>query len=58
LVIISNRISVLEKTDFTIVLEDGKMAAKGSHRELMRQSEFYRDILKLQQEGETKKEKQ
>lgn len=49
LVVISNRISVLEKTDFTIVLEDGRVAAKGSHQELMKQSGFYRDILKLQQ---------
>ncbi|HKL31853.1 MAG TPA: ATP-binding cassette domain-containing protein, partial [Tangfeifania sp.] len=58
MVVISNRISVLEKTDFTIVLEDGRMAAKGSHRELLKQSAFYRDILKLQQEGESKNEKQ
>jgi ATP-binding cassette, subfamily B, multidrug efflux pump len=50
-VVISNRISVLEKTDFTIVLEDGKMAAKGSHKELLRQSDFYRDIIKLQKEN-------
>lgn len=58
MVVISNRISVLEKTDFTIVLEDGRMTAKGSHQELLKQSGFYRDILKLQQEGETKNEKQ
>ncbi len=58
IVVISNRISVLEKTDFTIVLEDGRIAAKGSHRELMKQSGFYRDILKLQQEGELKKDRQ
>jgi ATP-binding cassette subfamily B protein len=50
-VVISNRVSVLEKTDFTIVLEDGRMAAIGSHKELLRQSGFYRDILKLQQEN-------
>ncbi len=50
-VVVSNRISVLEKTDFTIVLEEGKMAAKGSHTELLKRSGFYRDILKLQQEG-------
>jgi ATP-binding cassette, subfamily B, multidrug efflux pump len=49
-VVISNRISVLEKTDFTIVLEDGRMAAIGSHKELLRHSGFYRDILKLQKE--------
>ncbi|HKJ78673.1 MAG TPA: ABC transporter ATP-binding protein [Prolixibacteraceae bacterium] len=58
MVVISNRISVLEKTDFTIVLEDGRMAAKGSHQELLKQSDFYREILQLQQEGETKKDKQ
>ena len=58
MVIISNRISVLEKTDFTIVLEDGRMAAKGSHQELLKQSDFYRDILQLQQEGETKNDNQ
>lgn len=56
MVVISNRISVLEKTDFTIVLEDGRMAAKGNHQELLKQSGFYRDILQLQQEGETKNE--
>lgn len=58
LVVISNRISVLEKTDFTIVLEDGKMAAKGNHQELIRQSEFYREIMELQKQGETTNEKQ
>lgn len=51
LVVISNRISVLEKTDFTLVLEDGRIAAIGTHQELLRQSEFYRDILTLQQEN-------
>lgn len=49
IIVISNRISVLEKTDFTIVLDEGRMAAKGSHQELLKQSDFYRDILKLQQ---------
>jgi len=58
IVVISNRISVLEKTDFTMVLEEGRMAAKGNHHELMKRSNFYRDILQLQQEGETKKENQ
>lgn len=58
IVVISNRISVLEKTDFTIVLEDGRMSAIDSHQELMKQSGFYRDILRLQQERDTKKEKQ
>jgi len=47
-IVISSRISVLEKADLTIVLEDGRIAAKGSHKELMEKSDFYRDILKLQ----------
>ena len=51
LLVISNRISVLEKTDFTLVLEDGRMAAKGSHQELLSQSDFYKEILTLQQEN-------
>ncbi len=51
LIVISNRISVLEKTDFTLVLEDGQMAAKGTHQELQNQSDFYREILNLQQES-------
>lgn len=58
LIVISNRISVLEKTDFTIVLEEGRMAAKGSHQELLKSSDFYRDILTLQQEGDAKNDKE
>ncbi len=57
LLIISNRISVLEKTDFNIVLEDGRMTAIGNHRDLLRQSDFYREIGRLQQEGDNKAEK-
>ncbi len=50
LVIISNRISVLEKTNHVIVLEDGHIAAQGSPKELAKQSDFYREITKLQKE--------
>ncbi len=51
LIIISNRVSVLEKTDHTLVLEDGRIAAQGSPAELMQRSEFYREIAKLQTES-------
>jgi ATP-binding cassette subfamily B protein len=54
-IVISSRISVLEKTDFTIVLEEGRIAARGNHKQLMKSSGFYRDILNLQQEGYSKK---
>ncbi|RKD91589.1 ABC transporter ATP-binding protein [Mangrovibacterium diazotrophicum] len=50
LVIVSNRISVLEKTDYTIVLEDGRMAAQGRPDELLKTSDFYREIAQLQKE--------
>ena len=50
LIIISNRISVLEKTNHTIVLEDGRITAQGNHQELMQQSDFYREIARLQKE--------
>ncbi|WP_246095415.1 ABC transporter ATP-binding protein [Saccharicrinis carchari] len=49
IIVISNRMSVLEKTDFNIVLEEGRMVAKGNHHDLLKQPGFYRDILTLQQ---------
>ncbi|HZH73429.1 MAG TPA: ATP-binding cassette domain-containing protein, partial [Mariniphaga sp.] len=58
LLIVSNRMTVLEKTDFNIVLEDGRISAIGSHHELRRQSDFYSEIGILQQEGDSKKERQ
>jgi ATP-binding cassette, subfamily B, multidrug efflux pump len=51
LLIISNRMSVLERTDFTIVLEEGEMVAKGTHEELLRDSEFYRETYQVQEGG-------
>jgi len=50
LIIVSNRISVLEKTDYTIVLEQGNLAAQGTPTELLKKSDFYREIAKLQKE--------
>ncbi len=48
LLVVSNRISVLEKTDFTVVLENGEIEAKGTHKELMKKSDFYRNTRELQ----------
>jgi len=48
LLVVSNRISVLEKTDFTIVMNEGRIEAKGSHQELLEKSDFYRETWTLQ----------
>lgn len=49
LLIVSNRMSVLERTDFNIVLEDGNMVGKGTHEELISSSGFYRETWKVQE---------
>jgi ATP-binding cassette subfamily B multidrug efflux pump len=48
LLIVANRTSVLEKTDFIIVLEDGRIEAIGTHKELLKKSDFYRETWELQ----------
>ncbi|SFD81628.1 ABC transporter ATP-binding protein [Thermophagus xiamenensis] len=48
LIIVSNRISVLEKTDFTVVLNNGTIEAIGSHEDLLKQSDFYRKTWEIQ----------
>jgi ATP-binding cassette subfamily B protein len=51
LLVISNRISVLERTDYTLVLDKGRIVDSGTHEQLLTQSEFYRATLALQQAG-------
>ncbi len=48
LLIVANRTSVLEKTDFIIVLEDGRIEAIGTHKDLLKKSDFYRETWELQ----------
>ncbi len=50
LLIVSNRISVLQKTDYTIVLHEGRITAQGNHEELLKSSSFYQEMNKLQTE--------
>ncbi|MVP01652.1 ATP-binding cassette domain-containing protein [Paenibacillus sp. N10] len=47
--LIAQRISSVIDADNIIVLEDGHIAAQGTHAELMRSSTVYRDIYKSQQ---------
>mgnify|MGYP000926779312 CR=1 FL=1 len=51
IIVVSNRMSVLEKTDFNIVIENGEISAKGTHNELVEKSEFYRETLRVQEGG-------
>ena len=43
-IIISNRISDIKDADQIIVLEEGKMVGKGTHSELMKTCEAYKEI--------------
>jgi ATP-binding cassette subfamily B protein len=51
LIIIAQRISSVRECDKIIVLDDGKIAALGSHTELLAASSIYREISASQQEG-------
>ncbi|MEE4239914.1 MAG: hypothetical protein V2I36_00495, partial [Desulfopila sp.] len=46
--IISNRIKLLTMTDHIIILEEGAIAADGSHKHLLEHNSFYRAMYKKQ----------
>lgn len=47
--IVSHRISALENMDEILVLAEGKVIARGTHRELLASSPYYRETWNLQQ---------
>lgn len=47
-IIVAQRISTIMKADQIIVLEHGRMAGKGTHDELMKTCEIYREIARSQ----------
>src|SRR5690606_34560236 len=51
LIIISNRMSVRERADFTIVLDAGRFTAMGTHQQLLETSDFYRAAHDIQEGG-------
>ncbi len=49
--IIANRVSALQTCDEIIVLEEGQIAQRGTHQELLRQGGLYATITRKQSEG-------
>ena len=50
-IIIAQRVTSVMHADLIVVMEDGRIAQQGTHEELMKTSEIYRDIYNAQQEG-------
>ncbi len=50
-IIIAQRISSVEKSDMIIVMDNGKVSGFGTHDELMKKSEIYREIYDEQTRG-------
>jgi ATP-binding cassette subfamily B protein len=43
--VIAHRLSTIALADEIVVLEDGRVAAQGSHAELLEESDLYREIV-------------
>ena len=53
--IIAQRISSVEHADKIIVLDDGKIDGIGTHEELLKNNEIYKEVYYSQQKGEVAK---
>ena len=51
MLIIAQRISSVQDADKIIVMQDGKINAVGTHEELLKDNEIYRDVYYAQQKG-------
>ena len=47
--VIAQRILTVERADMILVLEDGRITARGTHEDLLGQPGFYRELYELQQ---------
>ena len=56
--IISQRASAIQNADIILVLEDEHLAGLGTHRELLRNCEVYREICLSQLSEEVEKDEQ
>lgn len=49
--VIAQRVSSIADADLILVMDRGRVAAQGTHEELMKTCEIYRDVYQSQQEG-------
>ena len=54
-VIVSQRVSSIQETDNILVLDDGKLVGEGTHQELLKSNEVYREIYESQSNSTTKR---
>ena len=50
-IIIAQRVTSIMEADLILVMDDGEIAAQGTHGELMKTCGIYRDVYEAQQEG-------
>ena len=50
-IIIAQRIASVQDADLIIVMDNGKISAKGNHKELLETSEIYREVYEQQNKG-------
>lgn len=52
LIVISNKISMMERMDKVYVLLDGKIVTSGTHEELLNNNELYRELNNYEMAGD------
>ena len=50
-IIIAQRVTSVMEADQILVMDDGRLVAHGTHEELMKTCDIYRDVYQAQQEG-------